>query len=214
VLGRSVRAVTRRQPVPYVEQLMAELEEIRAAFVEVLKRSQIDYYDPNEGSSGILWLGYHKYWWASSNDDDALQADRMSLLGKARDFRTRFELLFPHPTPEISKRHREALDHLGRWLRRDERDHSIPATIPAAIEALNASVAVLTKAKELLPGDKFATRLTVDTYSTTRTWPSSPRSSAVATWLMCCRSCFARSTTRSESGTSRCARRPRRLTGA
>ncbi len=48
--------------------------------------------------------------------DDTLQAGRMTLLGRVRDFRTRFGLLFPHPTPEVRERHGDALDHLERWL--------------------------------------------------------------------------------------------------
>jgi hypothetical protein len=80
-----------------------------------------------------------------------------------RDFRPRFELLFPHPTPEVRERHGDALDHLERWLDRGKSDHSIPSTIPTAIDAVNASVAVLGAAKTLLPADEFATRLVVDT---------------------------------------------------
>ena len=149
--------MTRRQPIPYVDQLVTELEQIRLGTVDVLERSQIDRTNapPN-------FITAADYAWAPS--DDALQANRMTLLRQVRDFRTRFELLFPHPTPEVRDRHSNALDHLERWLERDGYfDHSIPSTIPAAIEKVNASVAVLAAAKGLLPTDAFATRLVVDT---------------------------------------------------
>jgi hypothetical protein len=148
--------VTRLRPVPYVNQLLAELEQIRQAVVDVLERSQIENLDLPSN-----FIGFPEHAWAPS--DDALQSDRMALLGKVRDYRTRFRLLFPHPTPEVRERHDEALEHLERWLNRGESDHSIPSTIPAAIEAANASVAVLAAAKALLPADEFSTRLVADT---------------------------------------------------
>lgn len=153
--------MTRRQPEPYIEQLLSELEQIRKAFVDILERSQINNIDPNRGSSGIAFIGFASYGWAAS--DDTLQADRMALLGKVRDFRTRFELLFPHPTPEVAKRHGAALDNIERWLDRGKDDHSVPSAIPKAITAAHASVDVLAAAKALLPADTFATRLIVDT---------------------------------------------------
>jgi hypothetical protein len=148
--------VTRMRPTPYVEQLLTELEQIRLALVDVLERSQIESLDLPSN-----FIGFPRFAWGPS--DDVLQADRMTLLGSVRDFRTRFELLFPHPTPEVRQRHGDALDHLERWLDRGESDHSIPSTIPAAIDAANASAAVLAAAKTLLPADDFATRLVVDT---------------------------------------------------
>ncbi len=144
------------EAVPYADQLLTELEQIRAAFVDVLERSQISATDLPTN-----FIGFPFYRWAGSSD--SLQVDRMTLLGQVRDFRTRFELLFPHPTPEVSKRHDDALDHLERWLGRGKSDHSIPANIPAAVASANASVDVLAAAKGLLPADEFATRLTVDT---------------------------------------------------
>ena len=146
----------RHQPTPYVEQLLTELEQIRVALVDILERSQIYNRDlpPN------VYTSVH-FAWAPS--DNTLQTDRMTLLGEVRDFRTRFELLFPHPTTEVRKRHGEALDQLERWLDRGQRDGSIPPTIPAAVTAANASVDVLAAAKALLPTDEFANRLVVDT---------------------------------------------------
>jgi PIN domain len=148
--------VTRLQPAAYVEQLLGELEQIRQRLVSVLERSQIE--DQRLPSN---FIGFPRFGWAAS--DDALQTDRMALLGTVRDFRTRFELLFPHPTPEVRERHGDAMDHVERWLDRGEGDHSIPQIISAAVDKMNASVDVLVAAKALLPLDAFATRLVVDT---------------------------------------------------
>lgn len=87
----------------------------------------------------------------------------MEWLGRVRDFRPRFLLMFPHPTPEVAKRHTDALDLLEGWLDRGERDHSVPRDVPSALAQLNATVQVLAGARALLPVDKFATRLVVDT---------------------------------------------------
>jgi hypothetical protein len=148
--------VTRLRRIPYVDQLLAELERIWQAVVDVMVRSQIENLDPPSN-----FIGFPEYAWAPS--DDALQSDRMVVLSKVREFRTRFELLFPHPTPEVRERHDEALEHLERWLDRGESDHSTPSTIPAAVEAANASVAVLAAAEALLRAEDFSTRLVVDT---------------------------------------------------
>lgn len=52
----------------------------------------------------------------------------MALLRDARDWQARFDLLFPHPTPEAAKRHREAFRYLERWLlRKKGNDHSVLA---------------------------------------------------------------------------------------
>lgn len=147
----------RLQPVPYVDQLMAELEEIRAAFVDVLERSQIKEHNLPEFVSTTV-----HYTWAPS--DDALQADRMAVLGKLRDFRTRFELLFPRPTAEALQRHGAALDLLEHWLDRGRvKVTPPPSSIQVAIEKANGAVGVLAAAKGLLPAEQFATRLVLDT---------------------------------------------------
>jgi hypothetical protein len=156
-------AIVSKQPLPspYVEQLLAELDTIEAAYVQLLENSSIRNIDPNRGgNSGIFFAGYPTYGWAPS--DEAQQSARMALLARVRDFRPRFELLFPHPTPEVAKRHEEALDHLEGWLDREHGDHSVPPTIPAAQTALSTSIEVLRSAKGLLPADEFAVRVVVD----------------------------------------------------
>jgi len=42
----------------------------------------------------------------------------MKLLGRVRDLRQRYELLFQHPTPEVAQRHTDAFELLERWLER------------------------------------------------------------------------------------------------
>ena len=76
----------------------------------------------------------------------------MDLLGRVRDFRTRLLLLFPHPIPEVAKRHTDALDLLETWLDRGSRDHSVPRDVTSAVALLNATVRVLAEARALLPG--------------------------------------------------------------
>ena len=46
---------------------------------------------------------------------------------------------------------------------RPEGDMTVPGSIPAAVESLRASVAVLREARNLLPADPIAVRLVVDT---------------------------------------------------
>lgn len=149
-------------PIPYAEALLIELESIRADFVAVLEKSGIYNIDPNRGAGdGIQFLGYPTFGWAPSNN--ALQSARMALLGRVRAFRPRFELLFPHPTPEVRKRHGEALNLLERWLQRGKGDRSVPRNISTAVVIMNKRVDVLVNARDLLPADEFATRVVVDT---------------------------------------------------
>ena len=63
----------------------------------------------------------------------------------------RLRLLFPHPTPTVAKRLDAGLGLLEKWLVREGRDHSVPSTIAAAIEHLQAAVADLKAQFELLP---------------------------------------------------------------
>lgn len=156
-------SVSRTPPAPYADALIEELIGIEAAYVEVLEASGVVNTDPNRGryDSGIVFVGYPTWGWAPS--DRAGEAARMQLLGRVRDFRPRFELLFPHPTPEVAARHKDALDLLERWLERPHRDHSVRSSIPAAVQELHQTVAVLRGARALLPDDPFAVRLVVDT---------------------------------------------------
>ena len=87
----------------------------------------------------------------------------MALLRLVRGWEPRFRLLFPHPTPTVSKRLDEHLGRLERWLVRKSREHGIPSTIDKAAEQVNADVADLRELARLLPPDEYAVRLAVDT---------------------------------------------------
>ena len=154
-------AVSRSTPQPYADALLAELDAIEGDYLEVLARSEVRNIDPNRRGSGIAFIGYAQWGWTPS--DSALEAARMKLLGQLRDFRPRFELLFPHPTPTVAKRHGQALDLLEKWLVRSHGDKTVPRSVETAAEQLRAAVSVLRDARELLPDDPIPVRLVVDT---------------------------------------------------
>ncbi|MGY1825979.1 PIN domain-containing protein [Blastococcus sp. SYSU DS0541] len=156
-------AVSRIAPKPYADALLEELDAIEVAYIEVLEASGVVNTDPNRGSyaSGIVFVGYASWDWAPS--DGPGEAARMRLLGLVGDFRPRFELLFPHPTPAIVERHKDAFDLLERWLERPGNDHSVPSSIPAAVQRLRHIVSVLRDSRALLPEDPIRVRLVVDT---------------------------------------------------
>jgi hypothetical protein len=161
-----VDAVTAREsrptakPPAYVERLLADLDDIHTAYGKVLAASTIVNVDPNRGGRGAVFIGFPEWGWAES--DGALEASRMALLRRVRDWEPRFRLLFPHPTPEVSERLDQALGRLERWLVR-EPDHSVPATVDEAAELVAADIATLRALADLLPEDEYAVRLTVDT---------------------------------------------------
>lgn len=154
-------AVSRSTPQPYADALLAELDAIESAYLEVLAGSEVRNIDPNRRGSGVTFIGYAQWGWAPS--DAALEAARMKLLGQVRDFRPRFELLFPHPTPTVAKRHSQALDLLEKWLVRRRGDKTVPRTVDAAVDQLRTAVSELRDARELLPDDPIPVRLVVDT---------------------------------------------------
>ncbi len=148
-------------PPTYVARLRAELDEIHTAYAEVLANSAIvnphAHYRPTRGLIRVTDAP-----WAWANSDAALEASRMALLRRLRDWEPRLRLLFPHPTPTVSKRLDEHLGRLERWLLR-ERDGTVPSTMQKAVEMIDADIADLHALAELLPADQYATRLTVDT---------------------------------------------------
>ncbi|GAA1799992.1 hypothetical protein HC028_16715 [Planosporangium flavigriseum] len=149
------------RPPTYLDRLLAELDEIHASYLKVLDASTIKNIDPNRGGGGlVVFIGAAKWGWGAN--DDALEASRMALLRRLRDWEPRFRLLFPHPTPTVSKRLDDSLGRMERWLVRKRREH-IPSNIPAAVEKIEADVAELRSLAELLPADEYRIRLTVDT---------------------------------------------------
>src|SRR5262245_26861799 len=110
----------------YADNLMAELDSIAESFIDILGHSEIRYVNPNR-HDGPIFVGAADWGWADS--DDQLEAARMALLRRLREWTPRFRLLFPHPTPEVAKRLEKDTAHLERWLVRDGRyDHAIPRT--------------------------------------------------------------------------------------
>lgn len=147
----------------YFDRLLEQLDSIQSRFVESLHQSATYYSNPNRGGYGeIVFVGAADYSWRMSSPE--LERLRMELLRDTRDWRTRFELLFPHPTPQVKKRHDIAFNHLERWLIRSENaDHSLTASINPMIAALNTSFAELCDAGRLLPIDEYSVRVIVDT---------------------------------------------------
>lgn len=59
--------------------------------------------DPNRNSGGAgVYIGFPKWGWVPSSPDP--EAQRMRLLGSLQDWEVLFRLLFPHPTPGVTKR--------------------------------------------------------------------------------------------------------------
>ncbi|MBB6421631.1 PIN domain-containing protein [Streptomyces sp. AK010] len=133
---------------------------MEADFLQVLADSQIRNVDPNRHSNGIVHFGAPKWGWVPSSPE--LEARRMELLGRVREWEPLFRLLFPHPTPEVTKRLDKSLALLQRWLERP-RDTTIPATIEGAADKIKEAAATLRKLGELLPEDEWPVRVTVDT---------------------------------------------------
>lgn len=152
-------AVT-QAPTTYLERLRSDLDLIEADFLEVLADSQIRNVDPNRPSRGILYAGAAKWGWVPSGPE--LETRRMELLGRVREWEPLFRLLFPHPTPEVTKRLDGTLALLQRWLVRP-RDTTVSASIDKAVDKVKAAVATLRKLGELLPDDAWAVRVAVDT---------------------------------------------------
>ncbi|MEU6775947.1 PIN domain-containing protein [Streptomyces sp. NPDC046759] len=147
-------------PPTYLDRLRSDLDLMEADFLQVLADSQIRNVDPNRHSNGIVHFGAPKWGWVPSSPE--LEARRMELLGRVREWEPLFRLLFPHPTPEVTKRLDKSLALLQRWLERP-RDTSIPATIEGAVDKIKEAVAMLRKLGELLPEDEWPVRVTVDT---------------------------------------------------
>lgn len=146
----------------YVENLLTELDGIAESYGEVVAASGIDYVNPNRHDTDIMFIGWADWGWAQS--DSHLEASRMALLRRLRDWVPSFRLLFPNPTPEVAERLDEGIGHLERWLVRDGRsDHDIPPTVDEAQQKLEATLADLRTLTQLLPRDDYPVRLVIDT---------------------------------------------------
>ena len=49
-----------------------------------------------------------------------------------RENEARFRLMFPHPTPEVSRTLKESFGMLRKWMKRLKSDHDIPRAIDEA----------------------------------------------------------------------------------
>jgi hypothetical protein len=153
----------RQAPPSYLSRMLAELDLLEQDYADVLRRSTILNIDPNRrgGGGGVFFAGFPIYGWGPS--DPALEAGRMDLLRRLRDWGPRYRLLFPHPVKTVTDRLDAALRRLEAWLLRKGRDHSVPATTEHAVVALAESVKDLRGLSKLLPPDDYARRLTPDT---------------------------------------------------
>jgi hypothetical protein len=149
----------------YLSRLLAQLDQIEQDYAEVLRRSTILNIDPNRrhGGSGVAFIGFAKYGWGPS--DAALEAARMDLLKRVRDWGPRYRLLFPHPVKTVSARLDASLDLLESWLVRERRDraHRLPPSTKEAVTLLAARVEDLRGLSTLLPADEYAVRVAPDT---------------------------------------------------
>jgi rRNA-processing protein FCF1 len=139
----------------YLDRLMAELEQISDDYRTVLDRSALV---PRNLPPNVIGFTSHR--WADSND--ALEHARMELLGRVRSWEPRFRLLFPHPTNGVGKRLDKHLGHMKSWLvRKNERN--VPSSMAEAVSVIENAVADLRALASVLPPDKYAARLVVDT---------------------------------------------------
>ncbi|MCT6781463.1 PIN domain-containing protein [Streptomyces sp. CS7] len=153
-------ASTQTPPPTYLDRLRSDLDLIEAAFVQILADSQIRNTDPNRGRGYVMHVGAPKWGWVPSSPE--VEARRMELLGRVREWEPLFRLLFPHPTPEVTKRLEQSLGLLRRWLERP-RDTTVPSTTDKATDHVRHAVTTLRQLGELLPPDSWAVRLVVDT---------------------------------------------------
>jgi hypothetical protein len=146
----------------YKERLHRELRSIEAQFEEILQASTIRYTNPNRPGSSVIFVGAPDYGWGPS--DAALTTSRMTTLAALRDWAPRYRLLFPHPTPQVSKVLDERIKHLSKWLtRKQTSEWSIPSTIEKALARMRQDVQTLADLLNLLPEDAWAIRVVIDT---------------------------------------------------
>lgn len=148
----------------YAHNILAELDAIAKSYVEVLAASSIKYVNPNRPGNRVIFVGAEDWGWCESND--ALEAARMALLGRLRDWIPRFRLLFQHPLPTVTQRLLDNIGLLESWLVRSDSwglGPTIPATIDEAQQKIAGAIDDLRGLVDLLPPDDYPTRLILDT---------------------------------------------------
>lgn len=150
-------------PTSYLERLRAELDEIHSEMDKLLDQSAIRYFNPNTADSAIFIVGAADWGWAPS--DGSTTAARMRLLGCYRAWFDRFKLLFPNPTPEVTKQITALDEFVRRWSERATKwDRSIPRTVDAAKEVASKQFAAFDELLDLAAKAGTATlRLVPDT---------------------------------------------------
>ncbi len=123
--------VVRSAVTSYLERLRSELGEIRADTDALLDASTIRGVNPNRPDAGVVFLGAADWGWGPS--DPTLSAAQMHLTARYQAWFDRFQLLFPHPTPEVASEITSVDEFVRRWAERPGTwDHSIPRTIDDA----------------------------------------------------------------------------------
>lgn len=145
----------------YAERLLTDLDDIETAYKQILSSSGIKNVDPNRTGSAVVFIAAAQWGWEASNTE--LEAARMALLGKVRDWGPRARLLFPHPTPSVRKRLDHNLKRLGQWLLRNKGSRSVPPTIAQAQRMITENISSLRELFDLLPHDEYPVRMVVDT---------------------------------------------------
>lgn len=149
-------------PESYKDRLLSELRAIEDAYVPILEAYTINYTNPNRQGSGIVFIGAADYGWGPS--DDALTSQRMTLLARLRNWSPRYQLLFPHPTPQVSKTLDGRIKHLESWLTREKTsERSIPQTTTDAVNFMRTDIEKLAGLAGLLGDDPWPVRVVVDT---------------------------------------------------
>lgn len=121
----------RSAPTSYLQRLRDELAAIRADMDVLLEASDIRYVNPNRPDSSVIFVSAADWGWAASEPETA--AMQMALLARYRAWFDRLRLLFPHPTPAVERKIKDADKFVRRWTTRpDSYDHSIPRTVPEA----------------------------------------------------------------------------------
>lgn len=160
--------LVRQTPRPYLEQLRAELNEIRLELDALLDHSSIRNVNPNTDDSGIFFVGAADWGWTPS--DAATSAIQMHLIARYDAWFERFRLLFPHATPDIDSKIESGDDFMRLWTKRpDTWDHSIPRTIEEAKARTAEELAVFGALLDIAAASGDSTmRLVPDTNSLIR----------------------------------------------
>lgn len=131
VTGTWHDGLVRAPLVSYIDRLRSELAEIQDDMHALIDGSTIRNVNPNTRGSSVVFVGAADWGWGPSDAD--LTAMQMRLAAIYGPWFDRFELLFPHPTPQVAAKLREVHEFTHRWVTRPETwDHAIPQTIELA----------------------------------------------------------------------------------